>query len=72
MRRFIWAQLLAVLLAGTLPAVAQQDVQTTNQAQNDDNGEWGWLGLLGFFGLLGLRRRDRGEHVTRTHASSAR
>ncbi|MEG9297306.1 WGxxGxxG family protein [Mangrovibacillus sp. Mu-81] len=30
----------------------------TQNANDDDDTDWGWLGLIGLAGLLGLRRRD--------------
>jgi MYXO-CTERM domain-containing protein len=33
-----------------------QDVD--NNAGDDDDTDWGWIGLLGLVGLLGLRKRD--------------
>lgn len=35
-----------------------RDVAATNDNENDDDMDWGWLGLIGLAGLLGRRRRD--------------
>jgi len=35
-----------------------RDVAATNNNENDDDMDWGWLGLIGLAGLLGRRRRD--------------
>ncbi|MBY0599023.1 WGxxGxxG family protein [Bacillus bingmayongensis] len=42
--------------------IRTRNVNTTNDlnnARDNDNNNWAWLGLLGLAGLFGLRRREK-------------
>ena len=36
---------------------------STQNADNNSRGDWGWLGLFGLVGLSGLAGRKRREHT---------
>jgi hypothetical protein len=57
----------AMSLAQADPSVAERDQSmVTGSDQENDNGNWGWLGLFGLAGLLGLKRNDREKELERT------
>jgi hypothetical protein len=41
-----------------------------NPEENNDAGNWGWLGLLGLAGLMGRRRADRDAPIARRDATA--
>ena len=45
------------------PDTSSRQTASPNEANNDNDRDWGWVGLLGLAGLLGLRRRDNTEPV---------
>ena len=45
------------------PDTSGRQTASPNEANNDNDRDWGWVGLLGLAGLLGLRRRDNTESV---------
>lgn len=52
-----YAQSSANISSNTVNHVAQNGDTTDNN--NDDNDmDWGWIGLIGLAGLLGLRRNN--------------
>ena len=67
MRHTLIAAGAAAMLAGAVPAAAQQtgndtgiatETQERRSEGQDNKFPWDLLGLLGLAGLLGLRRRD--------------
>ena len=40
------------------PDTSTRQTVNPNEANNDNDRDWGWVGLLGLAGLLGLRRRN--------------
>ena len=40
------------------PDTSGRQMASPNEANNDNDRDWGWVGLLGLAGLLGLRRRN--------------
>jgi MYXO-CTERM domain-containing protein len=40
------------------PDTSGRQTASPNEANNDRDRDWGWVGLLGLAGLLGLRRRN--------------
>jgi len=47
------------------PGVDREDV-IEEDAYEDNNSDWGWLGLLGLIGLAGLAGKKRHQTITTT------
>ena len=68
--------LLLCLAIGAFTPVSSQDnpsPRTTTENYDDDNdgGNYSWVGLLGLIGLAGLIRKDRNVPVTRGSVNPA-
>ena len=74
-RAFLLTSFLCLSLGGLSPVFSQENpssgTRTENYNDDNDRGNYSWVGLLGLLGLAGLIRKDRNVPVTRNTVTPA-